>query len=237
MGASVPSDRARFAKFSALVSHAAFLEIPSASKIDRPGCLCSSLGKRLFFGRRRSRSANPSAKRTKTFATLVWIAEPRRMPKDLKPGYHGSSGPNPASARSPDLGHSGDGCDHRVRRSASQRFSYRLAYFRDPHAGMRPPARGRVLLPALAPRCAPRIRSLEHGTGRRLRVDSTRTCPVLIAHHLSASVCYCYWRCGACGQRFFALSTNPQGLLRRRVEAGHAASLDGSASIRTPSLV
>jgi hypothetical protein len=38
-------------------------------------------------------------------------------------------------------------------------------------------------------------------------------------------------------QRFFALSTNPQGLLRRRVEAGHAASLDGSASIRTPSLV
>ena len=68
-------------------------------------------------------------------------------------------------------------------------------------------------------------------------VDSTRTCPVLIAHHLSASVCCCCWRCGACGQRLFVLSTNPQGLLRRRVEAGHAASLDGSASIRTPSLV
>ncbi len=43
MGASVPSDRARFAKFSALVSRAAFLEIPSASKIDRPECSVPAL--------------------------------------------------------------------------------------------------------------------------------------------------------------------------------------------------
>ena len=49
-------------------------------------------------------------------------------------------------------------------------------------------------------------------------VGSTRTCPVLVAHHLSASVCFCFWTCGACGQaRREAVRPEEYGLLIARV--------------------
>ena len=81
-------------------------------------------------------------------------------------------------------------------------------------------------------RCSSLIAYGVRSTHRLHAVSSTRTCPVLVAHHLSASVCFC-WPCGACGQSRLRLSRNPQGG-RSPVEAVHAAALNSAISICAP---